>query len=323
MVRYTIQLFGITVFALAMIWFVGTGEAVQMSEPDETQLWADTVHLDATENPSDSEENARQKRDSFLKDVKRLTQTAFNVRNQYMEEVNSEEIIKAGIVGMLSDLDRFSVLMEKSSYDRLMESTHGKYEGLGMQIDSRDNRIIIIAPIEGTPAYRKGLRAGDIVWEIDQKSTENMTTSDGAKLMRGTAGTSVTLLIKRAGIPDLLEFKVERAVIELKSVPYAGIIPGTNIGYVRLSRFAEESSHELREAISELNDQNASALIFDLRSNGGGLLKQAKKTAELFLEKGHEIVYTKGRHESSERHFYTDRSPLWPKEKPLVILVNE
>ncbi|MEW5993932.1 MAG: PDZ domain-containing protein, partial [Candidatus Zixiibacteriota bacterium] len=254
MLRYTVQLFGLTVFALATIWFVGSGGAVQSPLSDEPVLWADTVHIDVETESAQEQESVR-KKDSFLRDVKKLTQTAFNIKNHYMEEVDTEEIIKAGIKGMLADLDRFSVLMEKSSYDALMESTHGKYEGLGMQIDARDDRIRVIAPIEGTPAYRKGLRAGDIIWEIDGESTEGMDASEASKLMRGPAGTSVKLTIKRTGIAELLEFEVERAVIELKSVNYAGVIPGTNIGYVRLSRFAEETSHELQEAVSDLNQQ--------------------------------------------------------------------
>ncbi len=321
MVRYTVQLFGITVFALATIWFVGSGEAVQNPNPEEPVLWADTVHIDISEESPAKQEQVIRK-DSFLRDVKKLTQTAFNIKNQYMEEIDSEEIIKAGIKGMLSGLDRYSVLMEKSSYDALMESTHGKYEGLGMQIDARDNRIRIIAPIEGTPAYRKGLRAGDIVWEINGQSTEGMTAADASRLMRGPAGTSIKLTIKRTGIPELMEFEVERAVIELKSVNYFGVIPGTDIGYVRLSRFAEETSHELREAIANLNSRNVSSLIFDLRSNGGGLLDQAKETAELFLEPGKEIVFTRGKWENSERHYRSERPPLFP-DKPLIILVDE
>ncbi len=321
MVRYTLQLFGITLFALATIWFVGSGEATQNSNSDEPVLWADTVHINLEAGSSEQEEQAN-KRDSFLRDVKKLTQTAFNIRNQYMEEVNTGEIIKAGIKGMLSDLDRFSTLMEKSTYDALMESTHGKYEGLGMQIDARDNRIRIIAPIEGTPAYRKGLKAGDVVWEIEGQSTEGMTASEASKLMRGKAGTSIILKIKRTGIKDPIEFEIERALIELKSVNYYGIIPSTNIGYVRLSRFAEETSHELREAISSLNDQNISAMVFDLRSNGGGLLDQAKETSELFLEQGSEIVYTRGRWENTERHYSSERPPLFP-DKPLIVLVDE
>lgn len=326
MLRYAVQLFGVTVFALGMIWFAGDGEALQLAQAQEAKepvLWADTVHINLDEiKPKDDQQTEEQKRDTFLRDVKKLTQTAFNLRNHYMEDIDTDEIVKAGIRGMLSNLDRFSVLMEQSSYEALMESTHGKYEGLGMQIDARDNHIMIVTPIEGTPAYRRGLRAGDVIMEIDGNPTDGMKSSDAAKLMRGKAGTSVDLMIQRSGLADPIEFTVERAIIELKSVNYYGIVPGTNIGYVRLSRFAEETSHELREAIGALNDQDVSGLIFDLRSNGGGLLDQAKETAELFLQEGRDIVYTRGKYESSERRYRSERPPIFPK-KPLVILVDE
>ena len=324
MVRFCIQLFGITVFALAMIWVVGSGEAVQFNASSDPVLWADTLQIDLTQeqNESDGNKSPKSKRDSFFRDIKKLSQVAFNIRNHYMEEVDTEEIIKAGIRGMLSDLDKFSVLMEPRSYDALMESTQGKYEGLGMIIDSRDDRIVIISPIEGSPADRRGLRAGDIIWKIEDIETEGLRTSEASKMMRGTAGTSINLTIKRTGIDELLEFEVERAVISLKSVNYSGVVPETNIGYVRLSKFAEETSHELREAISELNEQNVTALIFDLRSNGGGLLDQAVETAELFLEKGREVVYTKGKYADTERHFYSKREPIFP-DKPIIVLVDE
>ncbi|MDX9857308.1 MAG: S41 family peptidase [candidate division Zixibacteria bacterium] len=323
MVRFTAQLFGVTLFALALIWFAAPGDAVQSSGLDnEPVLWADTVHINLNDTEQKPVNPELSERDTFLNEVKKLTQTAFQVRNNYMEDIDSDELIRSGIAGMLSDLDRFSVLLEKSAYDNLMESTHGKYEGLGMQIDARENHIVIISPIEGTPAYRKGLRAGDIIMEIDGQSTYDMESSDAAKLMRGEAGTAVKLTIKRAGLPEPLEFSVERAIIQLKSVNYAGVVPGTDIGYVRLSRFAEETSHELRQAISDLNERNVSGLIFDLRSNGGGLLDQAKETAELFLPESKQIVYTKGRFEDSERHYYSERPPLFP-DKPLIILVDE
>ncbi len=323
MVRFSIQLVGITVFALAMIWMVGSGEAVQSSNSDKPILWADTVQIDLSgEVDTLNNESPEAKRDSFFRDIKKLSQVAFNIRNHYMEEVDTEAIIKAGIKGMLTDLDRYSVLMEKSSYDALMESTHGKYEGLGMIIDSRDDRIIIISPIEGAPAHRRGLRAGDIIWQIEGKDTQGMKTSDASNKMRGPAGTSIKLQIKRAGIDEPLDFEVERAVVGLKSVNYSGIIPGTDIGYLRLSKFAEETSHELRAAISQLNESNASAMIFDLRSNGGGLLDQAVETGELFIEKGREVVYTKGKYEDTERHYYSRQEPIFPN-KPLIVLVDE
>lgn len=321
MIRFTIQLVGVTVFALALMWFVGSGEAVQNNVTAQPVLWADTTYINTEQAPNE-QDIARQKREDFLRSVKRLPETAFNIRNHYMDEIDPDALVKAGIDGMLSELDRFSVLLEKDSYDALMESTHGKYEGLGMQIDQRDDRIIIITPIEGSPAYKRGLRAGDVIMAIDGKDTEGMTTSQGADLMRGPAGTTVKLMIKRTGVAELMEFELERAVIELKSVPYAGVIPGTKIGYVRVSRFAEETSQELRDALDTLNNDSITGLVFDLRSNGGGLLDQAKETAELFLQAGREIVYTRGRYEGSEQHYYSERQPLYP-DKPLIILVNE
>lgn len=321
MVRFSIQLVGITVFALALVWIVGSGEAVQLSQSPQ-QLWADTSHIYTEGETETLDRNNPYSRDTFLKNVKILQKAAYNIRNFYMEEVEPNEIVKAGIEGMLSNLDRYSVVMGKPHYEALMESTRGKYEGLGMQIDSRGNRIVIISPIENTPAYRKGMRAGDIIWKIDGTSTEGMTAGDASKLMRGKAGTSINLSIKRTGITELIDFEIERAVIELKSVNYSGIVPGTDIGYIRLSRFAEETSHELRVALSDLNEQNISGLIFDLRSNGGGLLAQAIETAELFLQPQSEIVYTKGKMESTERHYYSKRLPLFP-EKPVIILVDE
>lgn len=321
MFRYTVQLFGLTLFALTLIWFAGPGEAQQRAPQTEPVIWADTVHINLNE-ANQPTETPKPSGDSFLRAIKSLNQAMFSIRNSYMEEVDVDKIVKAGIDGMLSGLDRFSVLMEKSSYDQLMESTHGKYEGLGLQIDSRNSRIVVISPIEGSPAWKRGIRAGDIIWNIDTKSTEALSTTDASKLMRGVAGTSVTLQIKREGITELIDFEVERAVIELKSVNYYGVVPGTTVGYVRLSRFAEETSHELRQAVSELNERNVTGLIFDLRSNGGGLLDQAKETAELFIKEGSEIVYTKGRDETSERHYKSEKPPIFP-DKPLVVLVDE
>ena len=324
MYRFTAQLFGITIFALALIWLADPGDASQLdSSRPEPVLWADTVHIDLDQPHTATESQRKQTGDSFLSSIKKLSQTAFSIRSHYMEDVDADEIIKSGIEGMLSNLDRFSVLMEAEAYDELMESTHGKYQGLGMQIDAREDRIMIISPIEGTPAYRKGLRAGDIIWEINGKDTEGMTSTEAVGMMRGEAGTSVTLTIKRTGIDEPMEFEIERAVIELKSVNYYGLLPGTDVGYVRLSRFAEETSHELRDAVTSLNSDSASALILDLRSNGGGLLDQAKEVAELFLKEGREIVYTKGREPSSERHYRSERPPLFPEDKPLIVLTDE
>ncbi len=312
----------LTVFLCGLIWVVGSGEAVQ-GQTSEPIFLADTVHINLNETPSEIEEaTAEETRETLFKEIKKFNQVVYDVKNRYMEEIDTKSLINAGIRGMLEDLDRFSVLMEHKSYEQLMESTSGKYEGLGMEIDSRDDYITIVTPMEGSPAYRKGLKSGDKITKIDGKSTKDMTTADAAKLMRGTAGTSVNLIIQREGISNELDFDVERAVIELKSVNFYGVIDGTDIGYIRLSRFAEETSHELREAITELDGKGISSLIFDLRSNGGGLLQQAVETAELFVEEGKLVVYTRGKYAESERRLYSQRKPLFP-DKPMIILVNE
>lgn len=338
--KFTLQLVALSVIALGMIWMAGSGAALQSStaEADEVydklhsdlgdlnhKIYADTLEIDATEESGELQtpEEEPDTRETLFKNIKVFNSMAYQIKNRYMEDIDSRDLVHAGIRGMLQNLDPFSVLMEQDSYDRLMESTHGKYEGLGMQIDSRDDYIRIISPIEGTPAHRKGLQAGDIIKEIDGQSTYQMNTQDAANLMRGTAGTAVKLKIERQGVPDLLEYEVERAVIELKSVNYYGYIEGSSIGYIRLSRFAEETTNELRAAIADLQGQKKlEGVIFDLRSNGGGLLQQAVETANLFLDKEKLIVYTRGRTADTERRYYADNQPLVPKGK-LVILVDE
>ncbi len=334
--KVTLQLMALTVFAVALIWISGSGVAMQTNDASAKSTYAelqaeladlgrlmlaDTLQID-TDEEGIPEDEQLSPRESMFKNIKLFTNMAYQINNRYMEDIDPKELIHAGIRGMLSNLDPFSVLMEQQSYDRLMESTAGKYEGLGMQIDNRGEHIRIITPIEGTPAYSKGLQAGDEIWKIDGKSTFKMNTQDAADLMRGPAGTSVTLTIKREGVPNYIEYDVERAVIELKSVNYYGFFDNSNIGYIRLSRFAQETSNELREALADLQSQrNLEGLVFDLRSNGGGLLHQAIETANLFIDSASLVVYTKGRTEDSERRFYSDSQPLMPEGK-LVILVN-
>ena len=336
--KITLQVIALAVFGLGLIWMSGSGIAEQSSPTADTlylklqrnlastngAVASDTLKIDATEqpNPLQPPREIPDDRETLFKSIKLFDAMAFQIKNKYMEDIDSKKLIHAGIRGMLEDLDPFSVLMEEKTYSRMMESTTGKYEGLGMQIDNRDDRIRIISPIEGTPAYQRGLQAGDIIWEIGGKSTYKMTTEDAAKLMRGTAGTSVQLKIKREGVPDFLDYDIERAVIALKSVNYYGYFPGTNIGYVRLSRFAEETGTELKHAINDLKGQKPlEGLIFDLRSNGGGLLQQAVETSNLFIGKEKLIVYTRGRTADSERRYYSTEDPLMPSGK-LVVLVD-
>lgn len=294
--------FGLVAVALALIsvaiiWVVGLGEATE-----------------------ETAEVPKYEQKSIYSYIKLLDNVAFYINQKYVDSIDVKEMTYSGIRGMIETLDPFSTLQDVKAHDRLMEMTEGKYEGLGMTIAKRGDFITIISPIEGTPAYRMGLRAGDQVTRIDGESTQGMSTEDASKLMRGERGTTVVLTIQREGVGEPLEYEVERALIELTSVPYHGVMNG-GIGYVRLSKFSKESGKELREAVEDLKNENVKGMILDLRNNGGGLLDQAVETANLFLERDKLIVYTQGRSEV-KREFHATREPVFT-DGPLVVLVNE
>ncbi len=263
---------------------------------------------------------AKEKKDTMFEYVQLINSVAWSIDAKYVEEVDLKELVYSGIRGMLDVLDPFSVMKDKEAYEQLMEMTQGKYEGLGMAIALRNKFITVISPIEGTPAYRKGIRAGDRITEIDGQSTRGMSTEEASKLMRGPSGTKVVLKIEREGLMEPLEYELERAVIQLKNVPYYGVIED-GIAYVRLSRFSEESSKELKDALKNLKEENVQGLILDLRSNGGGLLSQAVETANLFLEKDKLMVYTQGRKQERIREYFS-RGPELFTQAPLAVLVD-
>jgi len=183
---------------------------------------------------------------------------AFQISSRYVDEIESKELIYSGIRGMVDVLDPFSEFLERKDFDRLQESTKGKYSGLGMTIMLSNDFITIVAPMEGTPAYRMGLQAGDKVVKIDGKPSHGMSTQDASSMMRGPAGTTVTLTIEREGVDEPLEYTIERAVIEIKTVPFYTTFNanGKKLGYVRLARFGEEADNELEEAFTEIIGEN-------------------------------------------------------------------
>ena len=316
--RFKVYLLFIAFAALGVVWVVGLGQASPQEPVNIVQI--EQTEPETPGTPETPEPQPR--RETLYRNIKLLDGIALRVAQSYMEEVDPQELTRAGIDGMLEILDPFSVLMEMQYYDRLMETTQGRYEGLGMSIDMRDDTVTIVAPMEGTPAMRVGLQAGDKIVKIDGESTDGMTTEDASKRMRGPAGTSVVLTIVRVGIPEPLEFTVERAIIALNSVPYYGMADVKNkIGYLRLSKFSETTSEELRNALTELNKNDLNGLIFDLRGNGGGLLEQAVEASSLFLDEGKLVVYTQGKDPRSQKKYFSSGEPLYGK-KPLVVLVD-
>jgi len=262
--------------------------------------------------------------DSIYSLVKLSSDIAFKINARYVDDLDIKELIYAGISGMFETLDPFSEFLQKKDFDHLMEVTSGKYSGLGMTIFLKDGWVTVVAPMESTPAYRMGLRAGDKIVKIDDQSTKDMSTAEASKLMRGEAGTTVNLTIEREGLDEPLEYTIERAIITLKMVPYSGVIEKDDkkYGYIRLARFGEEADNELTEAINKVTSENIDGLIFDLRSNGGGLLNQAVKVSNHFLPKGSEVVYTKGRNSNQNRNHFATLEPEIP-DIPMVVLVNE
>ncbi len=262
--------------------------------------------------------------DSIYSLVKLSSDIAFKINARYVDKLDLKDLIFSGIRGMIDRLDPFSEFLEKKDFDHLMEQTSGKYSGLGMTIFLKDSWVTVVSPMEGTPAYRMGLRAGDRIVKIDDRTTKEMSTREASNLMRGEAGTEVTLTRERKGDDEPLEYTIERAVITIKMVPFAGIIEENNkkIGYIRLARFGEEADHELEAAIAKVSGENIDGLIFDLRSNGGGLLTQAVKISNHFLPKGSEVVYTKGRDNNQNRTHFASNATDVP-DIPIVVLVNE
>jgi carboxyl-terminal processing protease len=246
------------------------------------------------------------------------------VNTRYVDYINPEGFLKAGIDGMLATLDPYTEYIEPENTDDLRIMSTGRYGGVGMQIGTRgpDRILTVISPIEGTPAWRLGLRAGDQIVEIDGERTEGFTSSEAADRLRGPQGTDVTIKVRRQGVDKLLNYTITRELIQVRDVSYAGIIePG--IGYIRLTRFSREAGEEVHDAIEELMAQGLEGLILDLRSNPGGLLPEALAVAENFTDPGDMIVSTRGREPDDIVEFRSEEQPTLPDRVPLVILMNQ
>ena len=250
-----------------------------------------------------------------------FTRTLIQIERNYVEEEDPVELIQSGIEGMVQSLDPFSDFLTPDESEEWKVRTQGKFGGLGIQIGIRDGWLTVIAPIEGTPAYRAGLRAGDRIIKIEGKSTRGIKLQDAVKVLRGKPGTQVTITIKRPGVEEPLDFTITRAIIEIKSVPYYTKLDG-GVGYVRLTQFSSHASREVKAAIDSLLAQGCNRFILDLRSNPGGLLREAIRVSNLFLPKGKAIVFTRGRAWNSDTVFVAPMEPEVDPEIPVVVLVD-
>lgn len=242
------------------------------------------------------------------------------VLTNYVEPVKPDELIRSAVRGMLGSLDPYTDFLEEQDYDELRVRTEAQFGGIGIHIGTVDGKLTVISPIEGTPAERAGIRGGDRIAEIDGESTEGFTNSDAVKLLRGEPGTKVSIGISRPGVKDRIPVELTRAIINIKAVPYAGLVTG-DIGYVRLADFSKVATSELRAALDSVFRAGAKKLVFDLRSNGGGLLREGRDVSDLFLPPGRVIVRTEGRIPQSRQELLSE-TPGLHGEFPMVVLVD-
>lgn len=241
------------------------------------------------------------------------------VQKNYVEEVNSKDLIYSAIKGMLSSLDPHSSFMTPEMYKEMQVDTKGEFGGLGIQIGVKDKMLTVISPIEDTPAYRAGIKAGDKITKIDGKNTRDMTLSEAVDNMRGPKGTNVTLSILREDFAQPKDFTLMRDIIKIKSVK-SKIIDG-DIGYVKINQFQEKTDSDLDKALREFDGKNLKGLIVDLRNDPGGLLNMAVDVAGEFLPPGKLVVYIKGRNGEKDEFFTNNKQPR--ADIPIVVLVNE
>jgi carboxyl-terminal processing protease len=268
-------------------------------------------HLTATASSGDSDGDIRDSLRSFG-DVYKV------VQQNYAEPVDPDKAIYNGAIpGMLRVLDPHSNFFDPKSYAALREEQRGKYYGVGMQVGPRNNKVIVIAPFAGAPAYRAGIRPGDIIIAVDGKPTDNMSTSDVAELLKGPKGTSVKITMLREGSDKPLDFTVIRDEIPRYSVDVHFLIR-PSIGYIHVSGFQETTEKEVRDALDEFGDIHG--LILDLRQNPGGLLSEGVGVADQFLKKGQVIVSHHGR--ASAEKVYRASHGNGGKDYPIVVLVN-
>ncbi len=252
-------------------------------------------------------------------ELKVFTEVLSQVQKHYVEEAKIKDLVQGAIRGMLSTLDPHSAYMTPEMYKEMQVETKGEFGGVGIQIGVKDNRLTVIAPIEGTPAFRAGIKAGDAIMKINNEVTKDLTLMDAVTKMRGPKGTKVHLTIQRDGVTDPMNFELLRDTIKIESVK--GKLIEKNIAYVRLTQFQESTGRDLAKAIKQLREQHATGTILDLRNNPGGLLTAAVEVSEQFVAPGKLIVYIKGR--DGRKDEYVAKAREGVDESPMIILVNE
>ena len=244
-----------------------------------------------------------------------------HVQNEYVDAVSDSALYRKSVDGMLYELrDPYSTFLPPDRFARLNESTSGTYAGLGVEVDLRDGWLIVVTALPGSPAEHAGLQPGDRIVEIAGKQTKGWTNEEASKVLRGKAGTSVTLKIERPGSSTPIELKVQRTTIHQSAVRRTALL-GDAVGYIDLKAFSDSTAKELNGAITNLLARGMKTLVLDLRTNPGGLLNQGVRVADLFLNPGQRIVGMRGRLPEANRDYADTAKQRWP-DLPLLVLVD-
>jgi carboxyl-terminal processing protease len=241
------------------------------------------------------------------------------ISKEYVDEVDQSKSMDSAINGLLQSLDPYSAYMTPESFEGMQTETSGEFGGLGIEVGMEAGVVKVISPIDNTPASKAGLKAGDYIVKINSTQVQGKSLMEAVELMRGPVGSSIEITVRRRGVKKALIFNIMREVIQVQSVKSELI--DNNIGYIRLTSFNENSSEQIKEKINKLNkNKDLKGYILDLRNNPGGLLSQAIKISDFFLENG-EIVSTRSRQASENRKWFAKKGDLI-NGKTLIILIN-
>ncbi|MDA9234149.1 S41 family peptidase [Candidatus Pelagibacter sp.] len=257
--------------------------------------------------------------EDIYKKIDLFSEVLEKINKEYVEEIDNSETIDAAINGVLQSLDPYSSYMSPEIFNEMQTETSGAFGGLGIEVGMESGVVKVISPIDNTPASEAGVKAGDYIVKIDGIQVQGKSLTEAVELMRGPVGTDIEITVRRRGIKKALIFNITRKIIEIQSVKSK--IIDKEIGYIRLTQFNENSSSQVKNEINELKKkENLKGYIFDLRNNPGGLLSQAIKISDFFLDNG-EIVSTKSRKKLENRKWFAKKGDLIDG-KPLIIITN-